>query len=205
MKTTPKFYNCLEETKKEVLSLIFQGVKKRESKFHNVVLNTIGLESRPEARTVVIRKFCRDELTLNIHSDKRSRKIKEIKTNNNVSLNFYDDQKKIQLRVRGKAIIENSKKNSWNELNNWSKRCYLTIDSPGKISKYPTSGFPGKFAHSPPSHDESEIGFVNFALIKVFINEIEWLFLASHGHRRALFKINRNNSKIDIASKWMVP
>ena len=205
MKTKPKFYNCLEETKREIFSLIFQGVKKRKSKFHNVVLNTISLESKPEARTVVIRNFCRDELTLNIHSDKRSKKIMEIKKNNNVSLNFYDDQKKIQLRVRGKATIKNSKKKSWDELSNWSKRCYLTTDTPGKIISDPTSGFPEKFADAPPCHDESEIGFINFALIKIFINEIEWLFLSTQGHRRALFKINRNNSKIDITSKWMVP
>ncbi len=205
MKTIPKFYNCLEETKNEIFSLLFQGVKKRKSRFHNVILNTISIERKPEARTVILRKFCRNELTLNIHSDQRSKKIEEIKKNNNVCLIFYDEQRKIQLRVRGRAKIEDSKKNSWDELSNWSRRCYLSIEPPGKASKKPTSGFPEEFSVTPPSQDESEMGFVNFALIKIFIVQIEWLYLASQGHRRAMFEIIRNNSKISVTSKWMVP
>ena len=94
MNNFPKFYNCLDETKKEIFSLLFQGAKKRKSNFHNVILNTISLDNKPEARVVVLRKFCNKELTLNIHSDQRSKKIQEIKNNNNVNLTFYDDKKK---------------------------------------------------------------------------------------------------------------
>ena len=205
MKTTPKFYNCLEETKNEIFSLLFQGVEKRKSKFHNVVLNTISLEKKPEARIVVLRNFCKDELTLNIHSDQRSKKIKEIISDKNVCLVFYDEQKKIQLRVRGEAILENSKKKSWEKLSNWSRRCYLTLDPPGKLSDNPTSGFSDEFSDIPPSKLESEMGYVNFSLIKIFITQIEWLYLASQGHRRALFEVKRNNSQLNVTSKWMVP
>ena len=31
MRELPKFYNCLEETRKEIFSLLFQGMKKRKS------------------------------------------------------------------------------------------------------------------------------------------------------------------------------
>ena len=61
---------------------------------------------------------------------------------------------------------------------------------PGKVSNNPTSGFPEKFESEAPSSEESQKGFENFAVIKVIIEEIERLFLASQGHRRALFKIN---------------
>ena len=53
--------------------------------------------------------------------------------------------------------------------------------------------------------EEAKKGFENFTVIKIFIYEIEWLFLASQGHRRALFKINRDNSNLNIESKWLVP
>ena len=33
-------------------------------------------------------------------------------------------------------------------------------------------------------------GLKNFAVIKIIISKIEWLFLASQGHRRAKFKIS---------------
>ena len=54
MRELPKFYNSLEETRKEIFSLLFQGVKKRKSNFHNLVLNTIDLQNKPDARTVVL-------------------------------------------------------------------------------------------------------------------------------------------------------
>ena len=205
MKETPRFYNCLKETENEIFSLLFQGVKKRKSNFHNLVLSTINLENKPEARTVILRGFSRDELTISIHSDKRSNKINDIKKNKNVILTFYDDQKKIQLRVRGFAAIEESKKESWDKLSLWSRRCYLTAESPGNKTLNPSSGFPDKFSYESPSKEESEKGLGNFCAIKVFIEQIEWLYLASQGHRRALFEIDRIDSKISVRSQWVVP
>ena len=205
MKEIPKFYNSLEETKKEIFSLLFQGVKKRKSSFHNTVLNTLSVTNKPDARTVVLRDFDTEKLTINIHSDLRAQKIIQLKKNNNVCLVFYDHQKKIQLRVRGTASIEQSLKDSWNKLSNWSRRCYLSEATPGIISQKPTSGFPDALALEAPSSEESEDGLKNFCVIQISINEIEWLFLASQGHRRAIFNIERNKSKIDVNGKWLVP
>ena len=183
MKELPKFYNSLEETRKEIFSLLFQGVKKRKSNFHNLVLNTIDLQNKPDARTVVLRSFSQEDLTIGIHTDNRSEKVEHLKNNNFTCLVFYDDQKKIQLRIRGTTNLEKSKKESWDKLTNWSKRCYLTSSPPGQVSNNPTSGFPNKFESEAPSSEESQKGFENFTVIKVFIEEIEWLFLASQGHR----------------------
>ena len=79
------------------------------------------------------------------------------------------------------------------------------MDPPGKLSDNPTSGFSDEFSDIPPSKLESEMGYVNFSLIKIFITQIEWLYLASQGHRRALFEVKRNNSQLNVTSKWMVP
>ena len=205
MRELPEFYNSLEETRKEIFSLLFQGVKKRKSNFHNLVLNTIDLQNKPDARTVVLRSFSQENLTIGIHTDNRSEKVQHLKKNNFTCLVFYDDQKKIQLRIRGTTKLEGSKKESWDKLSNWSKRCYLTPNPPGQDSNNPTSGFPKKFESEAPSFEESQKGLENFTVIRVFIDEIEWLFLASQGHRRALFKINRDNSNLSIESKWLVP
>ena len=69
----------------------------------------------------------------------------------------------------------------------------------------PSSGFPDKFSYESPSKEESEKGLGNFCAIKVFIEQIEWLYLASQGHRRALFEIDRIDSKISVRSQWVVP
>ena len=205
MKNLPKFYDCLEETKKEIFSLLFQGVKKRKSNFHNLVLSTMGLDNNPNSRVVILRNFSPEELSINIHSDFRADKITEIKKNKKVSLVFYDDNKKIQLRIRGKAKILEFTKKSWIKLSNWSRRCYLAIDKPGSESKFPTAGFPENYKNEAPKTEESELGQKNFSVIHVFIDEIEWLFLASQGHRRALYKIERQNSEIKVKGKWLVP
>ena len=205
MKELPKFYNCLEETKKEIFSLLFQGVKKRKSNFHNLVLNTIGVDKNPNSRVVILRNFSSDELSINIHSDLRANKIEEVKKNKNVCLLFYDDNKKIQLRVRGDVKVLESSKKSWSKLSNWSRRCYLTKDKPGSVSEFPTGGFPDDYKNEAPTTEGSEHGVKNFSVLKIFISQIEWLFLASQGHRRAVFNIERECSKIKIISKWLVP
>lgn len=205
MKEIPKFYNSLEETKKEIFSLLIQGVKKRKSNFHNTVLNTVTINNKPDARTVVLRGFNIEKLIINIHSDLRAQKIIELQKNANACLVFYDDQKKIQLRVRGTANIQKSLKDSWNKLGNWSRRCYLSKDKPGVISKKPTSGFPDDFTLEAPSSKQSEEGLKNFCVIQISINEIEWLYLASQGHRRAIFNVERGEPQLSVRGKWLVP
>ena len=70
-----------------------------------------------------------------------------------------------------------------------SKRCYLSVDKPGTDVIKPSSGFPEQFTNESPNDENSIEGLKNFAVIKVMINTIEWLYLASQGHRRAVFNI----------------
>jgi len=205
MKQLPNYYNNLDLTLKEILGLIQRGVKDRKSGFHNFVLATSSFKNEPDARTVVLRGFDSKKMEISFHSDLRSEKINQLNKNKNVCLVFYDEKKKIQLRIRGKKNIKKSFHEAWNNLTNWSKRCYLTINPPGQESEKPNSGFPEEFAFNAPSLEETKDGFKNFGQIRVNINEIEWLFLASQGHRRALFEVIKNGSKFLIEGKWLIP
>tara|TARA_A100001011_G_scaffold327043_1_gene350968 strand:+ start:833 stop:1447 length:615 start_codon:yes stop_codon:yes gene_type:complete len=204
MKQLPNYYDDLDLTLKEILGLIQRAVKDRKSGFHNFVLAT-SFDSKPDARTVVLRGFDSEKMELSFHSDLRSQKINQLNKNKNVCLVFYDEKKKIQLRIRGKTNIRKSFKEAWNKLTNWSKRCYLTANPPGQESEKPNSGFPEKFAFDAPSSEQTKDGLKNFTQIRVSINEIEWLFLASQGHRRALFEVVKSNSKFLIEGKWFIP
>ena len=205
MKEIPKFYNDLNEVEKEIFSLLNQGVKKRKSNFHNLALGTTSLKNFPDLRTVVLRGFSEKEMIISIHSDSRSKKIKHIEKNNSVSLLFYDDKKKIQLRIKGFAKLKKSYEHSWSKLTNWSKRCYLSEKSPGEISDQPTSGFSEKYSSVAPSDKDSQIGIENFCVIEISIKKIEWLYLASQGHRRAVFEIKKDDDVTSIKKKWLVP
>ena len=89
-----KILQFTRRNKKRNFSLLFQGVKKRKSNFHNLVLNTVDLQNKPDARTVVLRSFSQEDLTIGIHTDNRSEKVEHLKNNNFTCLVFYDDQKK---------------------------------------------------------------------------------------------------------------
>ena len=172
MKELPKFYNNLDLTLQEIEYLLNRGVKDRKSSFHYTMLCTINNKT-PESRTVILRNFNKDKFELNIHSDSRSGKITQIESNNNVSCLFYDDKKKIQIRINGLAKIEKSYQPSWDKLT--------------------------------PNDEESIEGLKNFAVIKVIIDSVEWLYLASQGHRRAIFKIKRKSLPFSIDKKWLIP
>ena len=204
MKELPKFYNNLDITFEEIKYLLNRGIKDRKSCFHYTVLSTVNNAFR-ESRTVILRSFNEEIFELNIHSDLRSKKINQLAKNNNISCLFYDDKKKIQIRINGHAEIEKSFKPSWEKLTNWSKRCYLSSKKPGTRITEPSSGFPDKFIKDSPSDEDSIKGLKNFSVIRIFIGKIEWLYLASQGHRRAIFEIVRKDSSIKVEKKWLVP
>ena len=205
MREIPDHYNNLDLTFEEILSLLQRGVKDRKSGFHNFVIATFSTNHQPDARIVVLRGFDLKKMEISFHSDLRSNKINHINKNKNVCLVFYDEKKKIQLRIRGNTYIEKSFKEAWDKLTNWSKRCYLTSEPPGKESQNPSSGFPAEFKLDAPTFEQANKGFKNFVCVKVSIYQIEWLFLASQGHRRALFDINKKNDSFSIKKKWLIP
>lgn len=204
MRELPSFYNDLDLTFKETIGLLKRGVKDRKSCFHYTTLCTVDEKHNPRSRTVILRNFDEENFLINIHSDSRANKIKEIEMNNNVSLNFYDDKKKIQIRIKGNANIKKAYKPSWDNLSNWSKRCYLTEKKPGTHEDKPSSGFSEKYSKDSPSNEENEKGINNFCVILIEVKNIEWLYLASQGHRRAIFEIKRSE-KLSVKSTWMIP
>ena len=83
--------------------------------YHCFCLATVNLKT-PRLRTVVLSAFAKNKNFLSFHTDLRSQKINDLRLNNNVSVLFYDEERKIQVRGQGKAIIEENSielKNLW--------------------------------------------------------------------------------------------
>ena len=79
-------------------------------------------------RTVVLRKVIREEHTIVFHTDIRSQKITELKSNNKLFLHIYDKKNKIQIQAEGKAkIFYETKFNDivWKSLSDNTKSVYL--------------------------------------------------------------------------------
>ncbi len=186
---------------KELLKL---AVTDRHHTFHTPVFSNKNQNNSIDSRVVVLRKFNENNLKLNFHTDFRSPKIINLKKDNNSSFIFYDFKLKTQLRIKTHSIINNKNnvsKDAWELSRLSSRKCYLTEKAPSSITTLPDDGIPEHLKGKDPSLDESETGYDNFAVIENQIQNIDWLYLASSGHRR--LKIYFEN--FEPVFEWITP
>tara|TARA_B110000438_G_C15799000_1_gene644213 strand:+ start:947 stop:1552 length:606 start_codon:yes stop_codon:yes gene_type:complete len=186
---------------KELLNI---GAKDRHHAFHIPVFSTHCDENSVDSRVVVLRKFDQDNLILNFNTDYRSPKIKNLKKNNKSNFVFYDYRIKIQLRIKTISKIhydDEITKITWEKTRLASRKCYLSKNSPSSITNIAEDSIPIHLKGINPNNEESQMGYKNFTVIENTIKEIDWLYLASSGHRR--LKISFNNIKPIF--EWLVP
>ena len=199
----PEFYNNKELIFDEIWSLLSRGVVDRSEDFRLPVV-IVNKDGYSDGRIVVLRGAFKDKKMLRFHTDLRSSKISALKKNNTIYFLFYNKKRKIQVRAKGFATInyKNSiTEEAWKKTQIISRKCYLASQAPGTISNEPDPGYPKELEGKNPKFEETEIGFDNFCVIESKIVEMEWLYLASQGHRRALIKINEE----DIETHWLTP
>ena len=197
----PAYYENLKEIKNKYWSMLNDAVTNRSSPFRIPVF-ICAHQNEVDGRIVVLRKSDRESNLLQFHTDIRSPKVEILKKNKNASLVFYDKEEKIQLRVKAECEINNQNtvtEESWKKTQHISRRCYLTDSPPGTKSEDPTSGMISKLEDFDFTMEQSEEGYKNFTVIQCKIKNMEWLYLAAKGHRRARF--NLENSK----DSWLVP
>ena len=185
--------NNLNKIEQLIWDFFQQGVKNKKSAFHYPTIAT-GNERRFNLRTVILREVVRDSHIIIFHTDIRSKKIKELKSNNQLHLHVYDKKNKIQIQAEGKAEIFNKVKLNeltWNSLSNNTKSAYLIKETPGIKIK----------SEKDFSYIDEKKGFRNFAIIKVGIKKITFLNLNYDGNKKACFEYGKNNIKYF----WIVP
>ncbi len=199
----PDYYNNKDLIFDEIWTLLSRGVVDRSEDFRLPVV-IVNKQNDANGRIVVLRGAFKDKKILRFHTDLRSSKIDALKTNNNIYFLFYNKKRKIQVRAKGIATINYKNeitKQAWKKTQVISRKCYLAEKAPGSISESPNSGYPKELEGNNPNIEDTEIGYENFCVIESKIHEMEWLYLASQGHRRALIKIEENG----ISTDWLTP
>jgi len=202
-KNKPDYYNDLDKIYLKIWDLLNLGLKNRDLPFHIPVF-ICGNKNNSDGRIVVLRGVDEKEKKIWFHSDIRSNKVKILKVNPEASLMFYDKNEKIQLRISGSAKINYqniTSKKSWEKTAHMSRQCYLGDKAPGSDVSIPTSGLTSDVDNLKYTKEQSEIGYKNFCVVETFIKSIEWLYLASKGHRRAYFSLNKKQ----LEKKWLIP
>lgn len=191
------------EILKQIWKQLDLGTLDRNHPFHTPVFGTSS-ECKANLRVVVLRRFWRRPPQLAFHTHLNSPKINEIKNNPQVSWLFYNQPEKLQLRIKGTAVIhtvDDLAEEQWLATGFFSRRCYVA-EAPTQIAKQATSGMPEEIIERQPTKEESEAGRANFAVISSTIDSIDCLELDVRGNRRSLFLWNKNG---ELETKWLTP
>lgn len=199
------FYNDLGQSLAEARRLIEVGAKDRKSTSHAPVVATIDQRGAPSQRVMILRNVDWTSRTLRFHTDARSAKINEADAQL-MSVLFYVPEAKAQIRLHGIGQIETAgtiADSAWASSTLFARRCYMAEAGPGVEVGQPTSGLPSWIEGKQPADEDVASARINFAVLLVRFDSIEWLYLANSGHRRARWQWNTGCQ--DWQGSWLVP
>ena len=192
--TIPDTYDQISETLSTAESILDNAVDNAKTLFHTLTLSSHD-EGKIASRVVVLREFNSKERYLRFHTDARAPKIKHFQKNSNASILGYDPALKIQLKLQGNVNVhlkDDVAMASWNESTTRSKKCY-SVEGGSSLK-----------INNPAEYDIKDVniedGYLNFAVIKFTYTSLEFLYLKSSGHRRALHSWDD-----ELVSNWLVP
>lgn len=187
----------------QIWQLLVRGGADRRSPLHTPVVASVDSDGHPDARVMVLRKAEPQLARLRFHTDARSPKCAAL-AGNKATILGYHPAEKIQLRILGQASLQTDDAETdaaWAASSLFARRCYLAQQAPGTQLTGPGSGLPPEIEGEQPSETQVVAARYNFALIHVHIQQIDWLYLANTGHRRALFQFIDGQ----WAAQWTAP
>ena len=183
----------IKDIYKSEIDYLNDGIKDGNSSYHMFCLSTLN-EQNPEARTVVLRNVEQHPFTIYFNADYRSQKVKELIANKNCTALFYAQDRRVQLRLRCKAVIHYQNKLSkdvWGHTALQSRKCYMGPFPPSDMLKEWHPNIPDKYLKTDPDKERSEDGYINFAHIELCVAEMDILQLHHDGHIRFVVKDNK--------------
>ena len=174
VKSTQAFTDIFDGLWKDLV----RGSQDRKSEYRWVNFSTAGKSGRSSVRTVVLREAKKNNRILRIFSDRRAKKVEQIKVNPFVTAHFHDRKNCIQLRMLGTAQLANQELTyaNWIKLSEQQRKLYKMLQGPGESyeSDKNNAYYLEKNAHE-------------FCVIDIHVKEIDWLSLNNEQHLRIKF------------------
>lgn len=168
-----------------------KAVSTKDHPFRYFTLATTGQNHTARLRTVVLRNFDEEGFVITIYTDKRSKKVLQLKENPNVSALFFDPEWLTQLRIEGVAHLEEDEKKlskTWNTISIKARRDYTTLQDPD--TEIPN-----------PDYIKHLEGHHYFAVLHIQVYKVEYLRLKRPNHIRIGF--TKENGKWE--GSFLVP
>ena len=194
MRERPAHADSLEEVWAWAKRLLSRGVADRRSAFRYPTLANVDGAGLPRLRTVVLREFDPAARRLTIHTDRRSAKLRDIRTGARVALHIYDQAAAIQIRLDAVAVVyldDPMAQGAWARTPLPSRLGYAMEPPPGTPVSVP-----------PDTPGDPEAGACNLAVLQVTFDRLEWLWLGHDGHRRAAFTWDEADG---CEATWLAP
>jgi len=194
-------FEALDEVLADCRARLVRAPRDRKSPLHTPVIVTADVD----ARVMVLRAFDASQWRLRLHTDTRAPKAQVITDDPRIAVLFYDKGAKVQIRARGTGEIlrEGSEVDAaWAASTRFARRCYLG-DGPGSGSSGPTSGLPPQFEGVEPDDAQLVPARKNFAVLRITLTGLDWLYLAHTGHVRAQFE--RAGPGAAWQGRWVSP
>jgi hypothetical protein len=154
---------------------------------------------------VVLRRVDSEQGMLWMHTDVRSGKVEDIRREARVSLLFYDHSSESQLWVGGAAQVMTEGADVdwlWEHSAASSLRMYLAPGVPGSPAESGSCNLPEGVRGRIPEREELAAGRLNFAVLRVSVEELEWLQLSREGNLRAVFERLPGG---EVCQRWVLP
>lgn len=197
------FYEDLNGSLLRAFDLLSEAVSNRNTPFHTPVISSIIQDEKgalaPSSRVVVLRAFDSQQRSFRFNTDSRSDKVGQFLEMPSICGLFYDPIEKIQLRLTGKCRVDHHgalADQAWEETRPLSRVCYRIEPGPGA-----EIGSGSAYSEQPMS-DDKDLGRDHFCTVEIQFDTVEWLFLASQGHRRARFFWDQNDT---LTASWLAP
>jgi hypothetical protein len=177
----------------DTLLEIARGTHDKRHPFRFVVFNTVT-DEYPETRMVVLRRFDREAMEVDIYTDYRSNKVQQLKISGRASMLLWHPSKKLQVKLKldTSLVGGDERKDKFNQLPVSGQHSYNTTEDPGTPKE-----------SLEESHDwRDEYNDDYFSIIRCNITQIEVLQLQGKEHLRATYKFLGQDLN---EQHWLVP
>ncbi|WP_424966317.1 pyridoxamine 5'-phosphate oxidase family protein [Dinoroseobacter sp. S375] len=183
------WYTELDSTLDQVWQLLGRAVRDPKSPLRTPVMATVGADGHPDARVVVLRDAARSAGALEVHTDRRSKKVKDLESCPLVTFCAWLPKADLQVRIKTIATVASGPDvlSLWQSMSEAARRVYGGVPAPGMLLAHPS-----EFGIRPDPAD--------LARLRCDITEIETLHLGRELHRRARFRRDE-----DWVGSWRAP
>ena len=175
-----KFFNRLDDFLDFAWVQISRGKADKKSPTRHPTFITSSTDGFPNARTLVMRQYDRENNQIEFHTDSASSKMLSLKENSHAGIHIWLPKVNLQIQMNVDVEVKNGDITIpyWNNVPPNSRSAYGTIPTPGTIIKNPFD-----YEYAPDQK--------RFAVLICHIQIIQLLLLGDK-HIRAKFKKETN-------------